>query len=84
MEGDGMKSTSVRLEDTMMDRVDDLAKAISRSRSWVINQAVSRFLEYEEWFVKEVQEGLKEVERGEIAPHDDVIKTFRKRGVNAG
>ncbi|MFA5653793.1 MAG: CopG family ribbon-helix-helix protein [Desulfomonilia bacterium] len=79
-----MKSTTVRIDNDMLSRVDGLAKSLSPSRSWVINQAISRFLDYEEWFVKEVKDGLEEVERGEIAAHDEVVKNFRKWGVNAG
>jgi predicted transcriptional regulator len=78
-----MKTTTVRLDDKMLDRVDGLAKVLSRSRSWVINGAIDRFLEYEEWFVQEVNDALAEVEKGEIANHEEVIARFRKWGANA-
>ena len=78
-----MKTTTVRLDDKMLDRVDGLAKVLSRSRSWVINSAIDRFLEYEEWFVLEVKDGLSEVEKGEVANHEEVIARFRKWGANA-
>ena len=79
-----MKATTVRIDDDVLNRVDGLAKALSRSRSWVINQAIDRFLEHEEWFVNEVKDGLKEVERGEIATDEEVAEQFRKWGVDAG
>lgn len=79
-----MKATTVRIDDTVLERVDGMAKVLSRSRSWVINQAIDRFLEYEEWFIKEVEDGLAEVEKGEIATPEEVGAAFRKRGVNAG
>ena len=78
-----MKATTIRIDDDVLGRIDGLAKALSRSRSWVINQAIDRFLEYEEWFVKEVKDGLAEVERGEIATHEEVVARFRKWGVDA-
>ena len=40
--------------------------------SWVINQAIDRFLGYEEWYPKEVKDGLAEVERGEIAADEEL------------
>lgn len=79
-----MKTTTVRLDDKILDRVDGLAKVLSRSRSWVINKAIDRFLEYEEWFVEEVENGLAEAEKGEVADHEEVIAGFRKWGANAG
>jgi len=78
-----MKATTVRIDDDMLGRIDCLANALSRSRSWMINQAIERFLDYEEWFVQEVKDGLKEIERGKIATDDEVTARFRKWGVDA-
>ncbi len=78
-----MKATTVRIDDGTLGRVDQLASELSRSRSWVIKQAIERFLNYEEWFVQEVKDGLKEVKRGEIATDDEVAARFRKWGVDA-
>ncbi len=78
-----MKATTVRINDEMLGRVDFLAKTLSRSRSWIINQAIERFIGYEEWFVQEVKDGLKEIEQGEIATDDEVTAIFSKWGVDA-
>lgn len=79
-----MKATTVRIDNDMLGRLDDLAKSLSRSRSWVINQAIGRFIEYEEWFVQEVKDGMNEVARGDIAAHEEVIDKFKKWGIDAG
>ncbi len=78
-----MKATTVRIDDDVIGRIDGLANTLRRSRSWVINQAIGRFLDYEEWFVQEVKDGLKEIERDEIARDDEVAARFRKWGVDA-
>jgi len=75
-----MKATTVRFEDEVLGRIDGLAHTLSRSRSWVIQQAINRFLDYEEWFVQEVKDGLAEVERGDVATDDEVAGRFRKWG----
>ena len=79
-----MKATTVRIEDDMLGRIDCLANTLSRSRSWVIKQAIGKFLDYEEWFVKEVENGLKEVEQGKVATDNEVAVSFKKWGVDAG
>ncbi len=71
-----MKATTVRIDDDVLGRIDDLANTVSRSRSWVINQAIGLFLDYEEWFVQEVKDGLKEIERGEVSTDDEVAAKF--------
>lgn len=78
-----MKTTTVRIEENMLERLDNLAGTLSRPRSWVINQAIEKFVEYEEWFVKEVKAGLQEVEQGEIATDNEVSEAFGKWEVNA-
>ena len=78
-----MKATTIRINDDILGRVDGLATTLSRTRSWVINQAIERFLDYEEWFVQEVKDGLKEIERGDTATDDEVTVRFRKWGVDA-
>jgi RHH-type transcriptional regulator, rel operon repressor / antitoxin RelB len=78
-----MKATTVRIDNDTLDRIDTLASTLSRSRTWVINQAIERFLDYEEWFVQEVTDGLEEVERGEISTDEEVSSAFSKWGVNA-
>ena len=78
-----MKATSVRIDEATIERIDGLAGTLNRSRSWVVKQVIARFLEYEEWFVQEVQEGLKEVERGEVATAAQVTARFKKWDVDA-
>ncbi|MDY6851157.1 MAG: CopG family ribbon-helix-helix protein [Thermodesulfobacteriota bacterium] len=79
-----MKATTIRMNDDTLEHVDGLAQTLSRSRTWVINQAVQRYLDYEEWFVREVKQGLEEVDRGEIATQAQVKAAFRKWGADVG
>ncbi len=78
-----MKTTTVRIDENILERLDNLAENLSRPRSWVINQAIERFIEYEEWFVREVKAGLQEVEQGKVATDTEVKDAFGKWGVDA-
>lgn len=78
-----MKATTVRMDDNLLQRVDGIAKSLNRPRSWIITQALDRFVNYEEWYVQEIKDGLDEVERGEIATEEKVASTFKKWNVNA-
>jgi len=78
-----MRATTIRMEDTVLDRVDSMAKSVNRSRTWLINQAVEQFLSYEEWFVQEVQDGVNEAANGELASQEKVEQRFAKWDVNA-
>ncbi len=78
-----MKATTIRIDDEKLARIDSMAKSLSRSRTWVINQAIERFLNYEEWFVREVESGLEEARNGDLATQEEVTAGFAKWGVNA-
>ncbi len=79
-----MKATTVRMGEDILGRIDGLATELKRSRSWVIKEAIERFLDYEEWYIQEVRKGIDEVSRGEIATPEEVGDRFRKYGVNVG
>lgn len=52
---------------------------MSRSRTWVINEAVERYLDYEEWFVREVKQGLRQARGGELIDHEVVLKEWERK-----
>ena len=62
-----------------LNRIDGVARAINRSRAWVINQAVERYLDYEEWFVAAVKEGLKESKDGAVVEHEAVVRQWERK-----
>ena len=78
-----MRTTTIRIDDRVLDQLDSMAKNLSRSRTWVINQAIERYLSYEEWFVYEVKTGLNEIQRDDFASPEEVKARFGKLGVNA-
>ena len=78
-----MKVTTVRLEEDLLSRVDGLAKEMKRSRNWVIQEAVGRFVDYEQWFVGQVTAGRKAAAEGRTIPHDEVMKEIRDKVATA-
>ncbi len=74
-----MRTASIRLDEEKLTRLDRLAAAIDRSRSWVINQAIEQYLDHEEWFAEAVREGVAAADRGELVPHDEAVAAARER-----
>ena len=67
--------TSIRLDDELAGRLDQLAAALDRPRSWVIEQAIARYVEEEAWQVAAITEALEAYERGgaTLLPHAQVM-----------
>jgi len=79
------RATTIRMATRTLRRIDGVARALSRSRTWVINQALERYLDYEEWFAAEVRTALKQAESGDLVEHDAVLKSWeRKRAAKMG
>ena len=74
-----MRTASFRLDESKIARLDRLASAIDRSRSWVVNQAIDQYLDHEEWFAEAVKEGVAAADRGDLVPHEEAVMAARDR-----
>ncbi len=74
---------TVRLEDGVKDRLDVLAGATKRSKSFLAAEAIEAYVEANEWQIAEVQAALKEADAGDFASDKDVAALAKKWKVNA-
>ena len=63
-------------------RLDRLASLTRRSKSYLTNEAVERYLADEEAFIAAVEEGIAEADAGAVIPHGEA--TAYLRSVAAG
>jgi len=66
---------TIRLEDDTKSRLDKLADATQRSRSFLAAEAIREYIELNEWQIGEVRQALEEANRGEFAS-DAEVKSF--------
>ena len=69
---------TVRVSPELQDRLDAIADAIDRPRSWVVNRALEAFVESETWQIEEIKRGLAEADAGEFATDAEVKAAFEK------
>ena len=81
----GLKATSVRLDDDTLERVGKMAKSMDRPRAWVMAQAIKQFVDREEWFINEVNEGIRAADAGHLVDHENVRSQWEaKRASKVG
>lgn len=56
-----------------------LAAEQGRDTQALVKEAVERFVNYDEWFLGEVEKGLAEADRGEFVDHEEVRKLIERR-----
>jgi len=75
---------TVRLEDDIKDRLEVLAEATQRSKSFLAAEAIRSYVENNEWQIGEIQAAIKEADAGDFANDKDVAALAKKWKVNAG
>jgi predicted transcriptional regulator len=71
---------SVRLDSDLNDQVSEIAHALDRPRSWVIERAVKDFVAVQQWQLAAIDEGLADADAGHVVPHDSVAEWVRSWG----
>ena len=75
---------TIRLDDQIKDRLDALAQATQRSKSFLAAEAIRVYVESNDWQIGEVQAALLEADAGDFAPDGDVADLARKWGADGG
>ena len=63
---------TIRLEDTVKDRLEQLADATHRSRSFLAAEAIREYVEANEWQIQEIHLALAEAEAGDFSDDAEV------------
>jgi predicted transcriptional regulator len=74
------KTISFRAVADKIDTLDSLAAAQDRSRSYLINQAISNYIELHAYQDELVRKGLEEMRKGRVVSHQDVMKRLKRAG----
>ena len=77
-----MTTVTTRLDEETQSRLDQLAKATDRSRSWLVADAIRRYVEEEGWQVAAIEEGVRQADAGDFATEDEVKAAFAEWGVD--
>jgi predicted transcriptional regulator len=74
-----MKPMEVQFTPEQQSKLSRLAAAQGRAAETLVQEAVERLLNYEDWFLREVDRGLAAADRGEFVEHDDIRKMIDSR-----
>ena len=69
----------VNLAPDLQAKLSRLAAERGSDAQALVQEAVERFVDYDEWFLREVEKGLAAAERGEFIEHEDIGKLIHSR-----
>jgi predicted transcriptional regulator len=59
----------VRRNPDVQAKLSRLADARGSDAEILAREAIERFVDYDEWFIREVEKGLGQIDRGEVLSH---------------
>ena len=74
------KTISFRAVAEKINTLDSLAAAQDRSRSYLINEAISNYIELHAYQDALVRKGIAEMRKGRVVSHEEVVKRTKQAG----
>ena len=77
-------SVTVRVKPSTKTRLEALADATKRSKSYVIEEALEQYLDVNEWQINGIVKALTEADKPEavFVDHDEVLAKWEKKLAN--
>ena len=77
-------SLTVRVKPETRSRLEKLAQATQRSKSFVIEDALEQYLDVNEWQIQGIFEALREADSpaAEFVEHDEVLARWEAKGAH--
>jgi predicted transcriptional regulator len=69
---------TIRVDRKTKQRLEKLAAAMARTKSFLAGEAIRAYLDLNEWQIQEISAGLREAAAGEFASDAEVEAVFAK------
>lgn len=71
---------SIRIDADTNKKLEALARRSKRSKSFLAAEAITAYVDAEEWQLGEIQAGLADLDEGKIITHERVVKWLSSWG----
>ncbi|HLD08905.1 MAG TPA: CopG family ribbon-helix-helix protein [Methylophilaceae bacterium] len=71
-------TVTIRLDEAIKDKLEKLADATHRSRSFLAAEAIRDYVATNEWQINEIHAAIKEADAGDFATEDEVNAVLDK------
>ena len=72
-------ATTLTISEDLARRLERVSSRSGKSRRALLNSALKNQLDYEEWFLKAVDEGIASADRGELLSTAEVVAALKKQ-----
>lgn len=72
------EALTVRIDPDTKKALDALAVALDRGRSYVVNEALSAYLEMHRWQLEHIRQGVREADAGKFVSEPEIRKVLAR------
>lgn len=65
---------TVRVSTELRGRLEAIAKETRRSKSFLSNEAIERYVESEEELIASIKQGMKDMDEGRFVTHEEAMR----------
>lgn len=69
---------TVRLDESTLDALDQLAEKTERSRNWLVVKAVEDYVALNAWQIEKIEAGIAAADRGDFASDAELARVKKK------
>ena len=69
---------TVRVEPRMREKLDRIAEALDRDRTYVVNQALDAYVDVHQWQIAHIRQGLRQADAGNFVPDAEVKRRIAR------
>jgi predicted transcriptional regulator len=72
------QTVTFRIDADKVAALDELAEALDRDRTYLLNEAVASYLDIQQWQIQHIKASIKQADSGQFISHEDVKKMAAK------
>jgi predicted transcriptional regulator len=70
---------TVRIDPEVKKRLEKMARATARTKSFLIADAIEEYLSVNEWQIEAIEEGVRRAEKGQFISHEEIRKKWEAK-----
>ena len=67
------QTITIRTERNTVEKIGAIARAMDRSRNWVIEDALRQYIDHQAWYLEGIEQARDSLKAGKGIPHEEVM-----------
>jgi predicted transcriptional regulator len=74
---------TVRLDSETKEKLEKIAKATARTKSYIASEAIREYINLNEWQIQAIKRGIDQAKKGKVIAHEKIKAKWEKKLANS-